>query len=87
MVLLYHGVPMSLWCYNGVTMVLYRDLPVKTSPPPPEGASNPQTVLRHAGAVSAHNWWISERLCGCDANANGVVLVERARCLLVLRGT
>ena len=71
------------WCYNGVISRPAR----QNLPPPPEGASNPQTVLRHAGAVSAHNWWISERLCGCDANANGVVLVERERCLLVLRGT
>ena len=37
--------------------------------PPPEGASNLQPVLHHAGIVSAQNWSTGERLCGGDANA------------------
>jgi hypothetical protein len=36
--------------------------------PPPEGVSNPQPVLRHAGVVSAQNWLTGERLRGGDAN-------------------
>jgi hypothetical protein len=36
---------------------------------PPEGASNLQPVLCHAGVVSAPNWWTGEYLCGGDANA------------------
>jgi hypothetical protein len=31
--------------------------------PPPEGASNLQPVLHHAGKVSAQNWSTGERLC------------------------
>jgi hypothetical protein len=37
--------------------------------PPPEGASNLQPVLHHAGIVSAQNWSTGERLSGGDANA------------------
>ena len=36
--------------------------------PPPEGVSNPQPVLRHAGVVSAHNWSTGDSLCDCDAD-------------------
>ena len=38
-------------------------------PPSPEGASNLQPVLHHAGVVSAQNWSTGKRLCGGDANA------------------
>ena len=46
--------------------------------PNPQGASNLQPVLHHAGVVSAHKWSTGEkndhqRLCGADANA----LVEK----------
>ena len=37
--------------------------------PTPEGASNLQPVLHHAGVVSAQNWSTGERLCGGVANA------------------
>ncbi len=41
--------------------------------PSPEGVSNPQTVLRHAGVVSDQNWSTGELLCGSVAN----VLAEK----------
>ena len=36
--------------------------------PSPEGASNLQPFLHHAGIVSAQNWLKVEHLCGGDAN-------------------
>ena len=38
------------------------------NPPPPEGASNLQPVLHHAGIVSVQNWSTGDRLCVSDAN-------------------
>jgi len=41
--------------------------PGHSPPTPPEGASNPQPVMHHAGVVSAQNWSTRER--GGDAKA------------------
>jgi hypothetical protein len=53
--------------------------------PPPEGASNLQPVLPHAGVVSAQNWSRGERLCGGDANAMAEALEPLLLTALLLR--